>query len=424
MLHRSFDRFLRFGFLGSMLLGLSIKVPAAELDLKQLPPGVFLQKRIELPSDQLEAIGRKLGGGISKLTNAFLHVHGRSIQVNEIVAADEASTVRIHATLSKTKAAPYCLRKGTMVIEYVGKDIDESLAIKTSYELGLVPKPARVNYRISAELATIDRADYMACNLLFNRLLSLGGTDGSGAPAPESIASLTNRFQFGRCLIMRAPSLNTAGAAAEYQFEPAPVHKEDKGSVVRCEFDQLPVRYGVPYVTVSLEVPVSDTGLLNILSKPGPELTAATPHWPVADPKIKALAEEITHGKPGADAKVKAILEWLTPGRNIKFSGETGSRWGTQKVLQQGFGHCWDFSDCFVTLSRAAGVPSRQVAGWFYGSSGHVWAEYYREGHGWQQVDATGGGDLRCGIYHVAYFTTEDGEMPILYLSMPKIEAK
>ena len=106
----------------------------------------------------------------------------------------------------------------------------------------------------------------------------------------------------------------------------------------------------------------------------------------------------------------------------MKYSGQTGSRRGTLKVMEQKFGHCWDFSDCFVTLARAAGVPSRQVAGWFYGSSGHVWAEYYREGEGWQQVDPTGGGKLRCGIYHIPYFTSEDGEMPIVYISMPRIE--
>jgi hypothetical protein len=91
--------------------------------------------------------------------------------------------------------------------------------------------------------------------------------------------------------------------------------------------------------------------------------------------------------------------------------------------LDQKFGHCWDFSDCFVTLARAAGVPSRQVAGWLYAASGHVWAEFYREGQGWQQVDPTGGGKLPCGIYHIPYFTTEDGEMPVLYVAMPLIEA-
>ena len=31
-------------------------------------------------------------------------------------------------------------------------------------------------------------------------------------------------------------------------------------------------------------------------------------------------------------------------------------------------------------------------------------------------------GDIRCGIYHMPYFATEDGAMPILYVSMPKIE--
>jgi transglutaminase-like putative cysteine protease len=116
---------------------------------------------------------------------------------------------------------------------------------------------------------------------------------------------------------------------------------------------------------------------------------------------------------------VAAILNWLKPGQNIKYAGKTGSRWGTKQVLEQRFGHCWDFSDCFVTLARAAGVPCRQLAGWFYGKSGHVWAEYYREGAGWQQVDPTGG---TCGLKHIAYFCTENGEMPIVYLSMPKIE--
>ena len=117
-----------------------------------------------------------------------------------------------------------------------------------------------------------------------------------------------------------------------------------------------------------------------------------------------------------------AILEWLAPGHNLRYSGQTGSRWGTRKFFEQNFGHCWDFFDCFVALARAVGVPSRQVAGWFYGSSGHVWAEFYREGKGWLQVDPTGGGKLMCGIYHIPYFTSEDGKMPVVYVSMPRIE--
>jgi transglutaminase-like putative cysteine protease len=134
------------------------------------------------------------------------------------------------------------------------------------------------------------------------------------------------------------------------------------------------------------------------------------------------LAKQITVGRKTNEAKVQAILAWLTPGKNVKYSGQTGSRWGTLKVLEQKFGHCWDLSDCFVTLARASGVPSRQVAGWLYGSSGHVWAEYYEDGKGWQQVDPTGGGQLACGIYHIPYFTSDDGEMPIVYVAMPQIK--
>ena len=120
---------------------------------------------------------------------------------------------------------------------------------------------------------------------------------------------------------------------------------------------------------------------------------------------------------------MQAILAWLAPGRNVKFGGPViGSRWGVEKVLKQKYGQCWDFSDCFVTLGRASGIPCRQVAGWMYGGGGHVWAEILVEGKGWQDLDSTGGGKLQCGIYHIPYFTTEDGEMPIAYLSMPKID--
>jgi hypothetical protein len=51
------------------------------------------------------------------------------------------------------------VRKDRVVIEYVGKDIDVTLATKTSYELGLLEKPGNVRYRVTAELATVEKAD-------------------------------------------------------------------------------------------------------------------------------------------------------------------------------------------------------------------------------------------------------------------------
>ncbi len=386
--------------------------------LRELPAGLFLEKSTAVPSGQIKAIAQKLGGDIERLSNSVVRVHGRRVQVNVITAVDESNAKAIQAALSKIKSYPFCLRTGEVVIEYVGKDLDAALATKTSYELGLQPKPPSVRYRVTAELATVDKADYMACNMLFNQFLSVKG--GTNKTALEQINDLSKKFQFGHTLVLRNPKLD---GTATHGFQPATTASEETEATIAYSFGQLPNRHTVPYVTATIEITVDDTGFHESPAAPPKALTSATPFWPADDPQIVELARQITAGKATNDAKATAILEWLSPGQNLKYSGQTGSRWGTAKVFEQKFGHCWDFADCFVALARAAGVPSRQVAGWFYGSSGHVWAEFYREGKGWQQVDPTGGGKLRCEIYHIPYFTSETGDMPIVYVSMPKIEA-
>jgi hypothetical protein len=389
----------------------------AEGFLQDLPPGVFLDSSVEVPAEQTRAIGQRLGGRLTRLTNSVVRVQGRRIQVNAITAADDAGAEAVHAAILRIKPHPFCLRKDRVIIEYVGDGVDEALAIKTSYELGLEEKPERVRYRVTAELATIDKADYMACNPLFNQFLAAEA--GENPAAVRQIAELSRRLEFGRTLVLHNPKRCGSGT---HQSTPEAAGVSEAGDTVTYEFEDLPARHGVPYVTVIMELTIDNTAACETSAAPAPALTAATPFWPADDPEVVALAQRITQDRSTDDEKAAAILEWLSPGGNIRYAGETGSRWGTALVLEQKFGHCWDFSDCFVTLARAAGVPSRQVAGWLYGSSGHVWAEYFSAEHGWRQVDPTGGGELNCGIYHIAYFTTEDGAMPIVYLSMPVIE--
>ena len=390
----------------------------AEPLLHSLPPGLVVESSTEVPTAQAEAIGRKLGGRVRRLTNSHLRVHGRSIRVNVITAVDEGNAEALHAGLSRIKSAIFCLRKGDTVVEYVGGDLDVAIATKTSYELGLLEKPARVRYRVVADLATVERPDPMACNELFNQLVATG--DGTDRQAARRIDELSRGFTFGRTLRLRSPKVD--GGSPTHRLLPPAVDAKESGATIAYSFGDVPLRQGIPFVTVTIDVAVDHTGFREDATAPGDQLTAATPFWPSDDAEIVELARGITAGKSTHDAKVAAILEWLSPGRNLQYSGQAGSRWGTRRVLEQKFGHCWDFSDCFVTLARAAGVPSRQAAGWFYGSSGHVWAEFHREGEGWQQVDPTGGGTLTCGIYHIPYFTSEDGEMPILYVAMPEIE--
>jgi hypothetical protein len=288
---------------------------------------------------------------------------------------------------------------------------------KTAYELGFCPRSLnRSHYHVTAHVSTMDKADYMS----LNELSSVFFKTNTRNPKKESvdrIKALSKNFKFGKSLILRSQSERKA-----YDLSPVPLKTEKDHDALIYSFANPPVCLGIPYVTLKAAIVCNDKGFTPSKRNAGKELLAATAFWPVDDPEIVALAKKITKGKKSQESKIQAILQWLTPGKNIKIGGPMGSRWGVKKVLKQNFGHCWDSSDCFVTLARASGIPTRQVAGWLYGTSGHVWAEVLIEGKGWQQVDPTGGGKLKCGIYHIPYFTTETGEMPILYLSMPQIK--
>lgn len=393
--------------------------PADEC-FRNMPFGCFVTKSFVAPREQTTAIGKRLGASIDKLSNTYLTVHGSPIQVNLLDVATDADAAKLYTVISSMKGHPaFCLRMGKRVIEFVGND--PALAIKTSYELGFLRKPREISYRVTARISTIDKADYMSFNKLFNVFLATDPKN-PGKEALSEITRLSKGFQFGTSLTMRSPDFGKSKAL--YEFSPAPRTRQPAiNDVVTYFFRNPPKMMGVPYVTAKIRITTDDSAFVPTTRKSGPALLSPTQFFPSNDPEIIALAAKITKGKRTTEDKVRAILEWLAPGRNIKFGGPvTGSRWGVKKVLKQKFGQCWDFSDCFITLCRACGIPCRQVGGWLYGTSGHIWAEYLDEGKGFKQVDATGAGKLDCGIYHIPYFTSESGEMPILYLSMPTIE--
>jgi len=393
--------------------------PADEC-FKDMPFGCFVTRTFVAPRNQTAAIGQRLGASIEKLSNTYLTVHGSPIQVNILDAATDADATKLYTVISNMKGHPaFCLRTGKKIIEFVGND--PALATKTSYELGFLKKPGRIHYRITAQISTVDKSDYMSFNKLSNMFMATDPKN-PGKEALSEIARLSKGFQFGTSLTMRSPDLGKSKAV--YEFTPASrASKPAENDVVTYLFRNPPKILGVPYVTVTMQITTDESGFVPKTRKTDRALLSPTQFFPSNDPEIIALASKVTKGKRTTEDKVQAILEWLAPGKNIKFGGPvTGSRWGVKKVLKQKFGQCWDFADCFITLSRASGIPCRQVGGWLYGTSGHIWAEYLDEGKGFKQVDATGAGKLDCGIYHIPYFTSESGEMPILYLSMPTIE--
>ena len=240
-MHRPYILFAAF-LLVSATAPVSRADPPAESFLRDLPPGLDLQSSDLIPPDQTKAIGQKLGGDVTQLTNSILNVHGRDIQVNAITASDDAAALAIHAAILKISPYPYCLRTGRVVIEYVGRDIDEALAVKTSYELGFVPKPDRLRYRVVARLATVRSADYMALNPLFNQFIALDR--GANDRTIQQIEELSKKITFGRSLTLRNPAL--AFEPAAHQFTPAAAKTNAAAPIISYTFDQLPNRHGVP----------------------------------------------------------------------------------------------------------------------------------------------------------------------------------
>jgi len=388
---------------------------------RQLPPGWSVRKSFVASRNQTAAIEKRLSCSIKSLSNTILAVHGQQIQVNIFQCYTDEDAQKLRKTILKMKGhKAFCLRNNKNVIEFVGDSV--ALATKAAYELGFRPKPIKARYRISAEMVPLEKCDYMAFNNLFNLFLAIK-RNPDDHETKVRIADMSKRFQFGKEINLRTCGYEKSKPI--YKFRPSPIKTQlaGHGGVTTYTFEKMPQVLGIPHVSVEIEVTTNQEAITPTIRKAGGELLASTEFWPVNDPKISTLAKKITKDCQNNQDKVEAILKWLTPGKNIVFGGPVeGSRWGVKKVLKQGFGQCWDFADCFITLCRASGIPCRQVAGWLYGCSGHIWAEVHIEGKGWQQVDPTGGSVLKCGIYHIPYFTSEDGNMPILYVSMPRIE--
>lgn len=277
-------------------------------------------------------------------------------------------------------------------------------------------------YRVSYQLACLETIDYMQANQLFNYLLAYG-KDGAVDPRTQGAAATAVPSDSLTFLVGSGDRLE-----ADYVFEPRPRKENEDNGLLECEFDAagLPEVLGIPYVACEGELEVGSTSLTD---GDGSALDAAqreycleaTPFWPADDPEIRALAREITGGADGEADKLEALFDWVRG--NIEYGGGTGTRYGTLQVLSQGYGRCWDASDVFVTLCRASGLPARQLSGWLArpDGCGHIWSQAWLSGEGWVDVDTTA---RRIGAddEYVPFRCTEDGEMPVLYVSMPEVE--
>lgn len=401
----------------SSILVLAVSLALAAVD--QLPDGWRVERSSEATAEQASAIGQKLGGSITKLTSTVLSVGGERLQMNVMQAATLNDARKLEQALIKIKGNPRLVqRKDSLITELVSSNV--RLALDARYRLGL--QPALVQYRVSFDAAPLKDADYMSWNRLFNLFLEHASTPAEQRLAVEQrIAELSTKFSFGDELALRRHGLGAAESKYSLTPQARPVDADASGELRIGRLEKLPRKAGIPYVSVVAEVSSQTYAILPAQADVAPRLLAATRHWPAEDAKLRELAARITKDCVSDSQRIEAILDWLLPGKNLRYDGKiVGSRYGVRAVLDQGYGHCWDFSDCFVTLCRASGLPCRQVAGWLYGQSGHVWAEVLDAKQGWKQVDPTAG--MACGSDYIPYLTTETGDMALVYVSPVRIE--
>lgn len=156
-------------------------------------------------------------------------------------------------------------------------------------------------------------------------------------------------------------------------------------------------------------VDVVARGSVQILSAPFPNITVeegvlsnnlkSTTYWPVDNPQIQEIAKNLT--------TPREIYDYVV--NNLSYNyGRVNSRverLGAEAVLANPENAiCTEYTDLFITLARAAGIPAREINGYAYSENPeleplslvsdvlHSWPEYWdKERKTWVPVDPTWG---------------------------------
>lgn len=166
-------------------------------------------------------------------------------------------------------------------------------------------------------------------------------------------------------------------------------------------------------VTISVKAELFRYDLLTARKNRGMGLTSGGQAAAEADEPENYLAHEkyiekdhrqVREVADGIDGEtdidiVKNIYDYVLD--NMEYSVLGRKDWGAVKALELKKGDCTEYSDLFVALCRAKGIPARVVSGYTVGfgsaSTGHNWVEVYLHDYGWVPFDPTAG-DVKNAI--------------------------
>lgn len=145
-------------------------------------------------------------------------------------------------------------------------------------------------------------------------------------------------------------------------------------------------------------------------------------YWEISDPQIQKVARELFDPEKNVSENAQKAYEYVT--ENLDYNHEVEGdeyvvRNGALKALTQDKEWaCMEFTDLFIALTRAMGIPSRELNGYAFtnmeeiapisidlnsGDLLHAWAEFYDPNFGWVPVDPTWG-----NTSGIDYFTKLD----------------
>jgi len=125
--------------------------------------------------------------------------------------------------------------------------------------------------------------------------------------------------------------------------------------------------------------------------------TKATQYWPTTDGHIVSIAKEYKTPKQIYDYVVSTLSY------DYNLVGQEPVRKGASQALQNpAHAICMEFTDTFIAIARAAGIPAREAVGFAYTTNAklrplslvsdvlHAWPEYYdTEQNVWIPIDPT-----------------------------------
>lgn len=127
--------------------------------------------------------------------------------------------------------------------------------------------------------------------------------------------------------------------------------------------------------------------------------TKEQPYWQISDAKIQELAAKLQ--------TPKAIYDYLVENFSYDYTRLDGAvtRMGAVEAINNPTSAiCQEFTDAFIAIARAAGIPARELNGFAYTENSklrplslvqdvlHAWPEYYdSEKKMWVQIDPTWG---------------------------------